>query len=473
MKTFLPKYLIILLLALIPRLNFGQAPTLGAASSFAVFTAAGEFNNGGATLITGDVGTNVGPFTGFPPGVVIGNIHVANAVSAQAATDVATAYGQLNGVTCGAVIGTTLGSGQILTPNVYCLGGASTLNGELILDGGGDPGALFIFKIGGALSTTTLSSITLRNGASLCNVYFRVDGAFSLGQSSSFMGTVIAEGAIEFALGASLSGRALSTQGAVGLSNNRITGAGPSESTITSEGPTTFCAGGSVVLSGNVGGTWSNGQSTESITVTTSGDYFVTNTAPCGSITSNHIIVNVNPLPSCLITGDVSICVGQSTQLCVAVGLASYLWSTGATTNCITVSVAGTFSVTVTDGNGCQNICSATTVVNPLPSCLITGNLTICAGLSTELCVAAGFASYLWSNGGTTNCISASVAGTYSVTVTDGNGCQSVCSTTVIVNPAPACLITGDVSICAGLSTELCVAAGFASYLWSNGGTTN
>ncbi|AEE53479.1 ice-binding family protein [Haliscomenobacter hydrossis] len=473
MKTFLPKYLIILLLALIPRLNYGQAPNLGSAASFAVFTAAGEFSNGGATQITGDVGTNVGAFTGFLPGIVVGSIHVVNTASAEAATDVATAYGELSSLDCGAMIGTTLGNGQVLTPNIYCLGAASTLDGELILDAQGDAGAIFIFKIDGALSTTTLSKITLINGASLCNVYFQVNGAVSLGGNSNSSGTVIAAGAISLAQGASLTGQALSTQGAISLNNNTITGSGPSESTIAGSSAITFCAGGSVVLSGNVGGTWSNGSSAESITVTTSGDYFVTNTAPCGSVTSNHIMVTVIPLPSCLITGDIAICAGQSTELCVAAGAASYLWSTGGTTNCITVSAAGTYSVTVTDGNGCQNTCNTTVVVNPLPSCLITGDVTICAGQSTQLCAAAGFASYLWSNGGTTNCISASVAGTYSVTVTDGNGCQGICSTTVVVNPLPSCLITGNLAICAGQSTQLCVAAGLASYLWSTGGTTN
>ena len=99
----------------------------------------------------GDIGTNVGAFTDFPPGTVIGQIHTADAVSAQAATDVGLAYSQLVGLTCGGVIGTTLGGGQILTPKIYCLGAASSLTGDLILDGQGDPGSIFIFQIDGAL----------------------------------------------------------------------------------------------------------------------------------------------------------------------------------------------------------------------------------------------------------------------------------------------------------------------------------
>jgi hypothetical protein len=76
----------------------------------------------------------------------------------------------------------------------------------------------------------------------------------------------------------------------------------PVASTITASGATTFCAGGSVILSGNVGGVWNTGATTSSITVNTSGDYFVTNTTGCGTAISNHIAVIVNSLPVCNIT---------------------------------------------------------------------------------------------------------------------------------------------------------------------------
>ena len=80
--------LVVVALFSFTKASFGQAPPLGSASSFAVFTAAGAFSNDGATVVTGDIGTNVGAFTGFPPGVVNGSIHVADPVSAQAAADV-------------------------------------------------------------------------------------------------------------------------------------------------------------------------------------------------------------------------------------------------------------------------------------------------------------------------------------------------------------------------------------------------
>src|SRR3990172_8770104 len=111
MKNKLPLILAIFALLYFPKINFGQAPDLGTASGFALFTAAGAFDNVGASNITGDIGTDVGALNGFPPGTIAGQIHVADATSAQAATDVDLAYTYLNGKTCGAVLGIGLGGG--------------------------------------------------------------------------------------------------------------------------------------------------------------------------------------------------------------------------------------------------------------------------------------------------------------------------------------------------------------------------
>src|SRR5204863_287671 len=139
---------------------------------------------------------------------------------------------------------------------------------------------------------------------------------------------------------------------------------------------------------------------------------------------------------------------------------------------CVTVSSAGTYTVTVTDANGCSNSCNKTLTINPLPSCLITGNSSICSGSSTQWCAPAGLASYLWSTGATTQCITVSAAGTYTVTVTDANGCSSSCSKSLVAGAPPVCSITGNSAICSGSSTQWCARAGLASYLWNTGATT-
>ncbi len=466
-------------LLLIPNVNYGQAPDLGTTSTFALFTAVGAFNNiGESTTVTGDVGTNVGAFNAFPPGILVGQKHVVNSASAQAATDVDVAYSQISSVTCGTVIGTTLGSGQVLTPDVYCLGAASTLNGDLILDGEGDASSLFIFKIDGALSTTVNSRVILKNGASICNVYWQVNGQVNLGNNSLFRGTILANGAIHLLEGATLLGRGLSREGAISLHNNIVTLQGQTKAaTITASGPTALCPGGSVTLSGNNGGMWSTGSTAPTITVNTAGDYFVTNTNGCGGkVTSNHIIVTVNPKLTCTFIGNGSICIGESNELCVPFSdTSTYMWSTGATTNCITITAAGKYSVTITSADGCVSTCSKTIVLTTTPSCDITGKSTICEGGSTSLCAPSGPGyTYLWSNGATSRCVSVSAAGKFTVTVTKDNQKSSICSKTVTVSDAPICDIEGSNTFCKGESTRLSVpSVAKSTYLWSTGAKTN
>jgi hypothetical protein len=527
--------------------NFAQQPDLGDASSFAVFTGIGAFNNDGTTMVTGDIGTNNGAFTGFPPGTVSGAIHVQDPESLQAAIDIGLTYTFLSTVTCEEVLGVGLGNNQVLTPSTYCIGAAATLNGDLILDGQGDPDASFIFQIDGALSTGVNSRVMLINGASMCNIYWQINGAVELGDFSFFLGTFIANGQISALEGATVSGRALATIGAISLNNNVITvGLPPTPSVIAANGPITFCEGDKVVLSGNMEGVWSTGETAATITVSTSGDYFVTNSTVCSSEISNQISVMVNPLPTVTITpgtanfclgedavltadassnvsyewstgettqsiivtttgaysvtvtdtngcmasasanatvdalpvaaitpgGPTTFCEGGDVSLCARNGT-TYLWSTGATGQCITVSATGSYTVTLADANDCSATASIDVTENPSPSCAITGDATFCAGGSTELCASPGFASYLWSNGATSDCITVASPANYSVTVTDANGCEGVCSQTVTEELVLSCDITGNATFCAGGSTELCASPGFASYLWSNGATSN
>jgi len=209
---------------MMPGQSFAQAPALGSTSGFALFTSDGAFSNvGNATVVTGNVGNHVGQFTAFTPGTLIGQKHVADEVSTIAAIDVATAYSDLFSLTCGEVIDTLLGTNQVLYPKVYCIGKASTLKGDLILDAQGDQNAVFVFKINGALSTATFSNVVLRNSASLNNVYWQIGGAFSLGDSSVFRGTIIADGALNLLEGSILLGRGLSKAGAISLHNNVVT----------------------------------------------------------------------------------------------------------------------------------------------------------------------------------------------------------------------------------------------------------
>ncbi len=214
---------------------------------------------------------------------------------------------------------------------------------------------------------------------------------------------------------------------------------------------------------------WSTGATTQCITVSNPGTYFVIINEPNGCTTTLSQQVTTTT-SGCSITGNNSFCLGGFTQLCGPAGASSYLWSNGATTQCINVNVVGTYTLTVTNGS-CTSICSkAITMSNP--QCNITGNSFICPGGSTQLCAPAGFTNYSWSTGATTQCITVSSPATYSVACTDAAGCITNCSKPVFVNVPPDCQITGNGSICAGGSTQLCGPPGLVSYQWSTGATT-
>ncbi|GAB4287537.1 MAG: hypothetical protein Kow0068_13300 [Marinilabiliales bacterium] len=248
-----------------------------------------------------------------------------------------------------------------------------------------------------------------------------------------------------------------------------------SNPTITISGSTSFCTGGSTLLDAGTGYSsysWSTGATTHDITVSSAGNYSVTVTDANGCTGTDQVTVisaaNLTPT----ITGILSICSGASTTLDAGPGYASYLWSTSATSQQITISSAGTYSVTVADASGCTGTDQVTVTANSNPTPTITGSLSFCTGNSTILDAGSGYVSYSWSPSGSTQTISVNTAGTYSVTVTDDNGCTGIdqVDVTVAANLTPT--ITGVLAICNGASTTLDAGAGYSSYNWSTGSTT-
>lgn len=222
MKILTNLRLIIIIILAMPILNYGQSFELGTVSDFAIYTSAGAIDNTGASIINGSLGTNVGLLTGFPPGNITGQFHIANPVSAQAAIDLETSYAYIAGLGCDTVLGSSLGNNQVLTKNTYCIGEASTLNGNLILDAEYDSTALFVFQINGAFSTGVSSQVVLINEASTDNIIWQINGTFILGESSVFKGIVLVNGAITLLEASQLIGKGLSRQGAISLHNNIV-----------------------------------------------------------------------------------------------------------------------------------------------------------------------------------------------------------------------------------------------------------
>ena len=200
------------------------AVPLGTASSFAVLGGTPGVTNTGATLVVGDLGVSpAASVTGFPPGIVVGTIHAANAVAASAQFDSAAAYGLLAAQACTVTfaVPTDL-AGMTLAPGVYCFASSASNTGLLRLDAGGNTNAVWLFRTATSLITTSGASVVPINGGQACNVYWQVGSSATLGTTTTFAGNILALTSITVATGSTLSGRALAQTGAVTLDASSI-----------------------------------------------------------------------------------------------------------------------------------------------------------------------------------------------------------------------------------------------------------
>ena len=207
-----------------PNAGAQTRPDLGSASTYAIFTGGGAINNTGYSVLTGDVGQDGAyAFNGFPPGTYTGTLNRNNGASAQAKSDLITAQTADGLVACDYVLGVGIVNGQSFDPGVYCSGAATTTTGNITFNAHGNANAIFIVKIGGALSANSGTHILLANNARAANIYWFVDGAVAVADNSSFKGTIIANGAIHFYGTSSLDGRALAAPaGAITLATDTM-----------------------------------------------------------------------------------------------------------------------------------------------------------------------------------------------------------------------------------------------------------
>ena len=269
---------------------------LGTAADFAVL-AGSAVTNTGPTTVNGNLGVSPGTaVSGFPPGTVNGTIHAADAVAAQAQSDVTIAYNDAAGRTGASTVSGDLG-GQTLTPGIYNSGSSLGLTGTLTLDAQGDGNAVFIFQAGSTLTTASASRVSLIGGTDPCNVFWQVGSSATLGTNSTFTGTVLALTSITVTTGTTIDGRTLARNGAVTLDTNTITRTlcPVAESTTTTTGP----GGGVTTTTGPDGGaTTTTVPRSAATTTTVPGGGTTTTTGPGGGVTTTTAQGGRPPLAS-------------------------------------------------------------------------------------------------------------------------------------------------------------------------------
>ena len=231
---------------------------LGTAGDFGVLGGSG-LTNTGTTTIVGDVGSSpTASATGFGPCpatdcvALTGRMHddadPNDAVTQQAKSDLVTAYDDAFGRTGGTAVSAPLGGGMTLVSGVYTSAADIFVGGDLTLDGGGDPDAVFIFQAktgtlktaAGTTSGIPNTRVLLSNGAQACNVFWQVGSSATIETFTQFVGNVMAMQSITVNTRATLdTGSVLARNGAVTLDTNTIKRTACATSSTGTDGTTT------------------------------------------------------------------------------------------------------------------------------------------------------------------------------------------------------------------------------------------
>ncbi|MCB0644291.1 MAG: SprB repeat-containing protein, partial [Phaeodactylibacter sp.] len=228
---------------------------------------------------------------------------------------------------------------------------------------------------------------------------------------------------------------------------------------------------------------WNTGATTQTITNVPAGNYSVTVTDAIGGVGTGAMTLNEPPMLGGFFT--VSGCTTPGTITVTptgGVGPYMFMWSSGQTTQTITYLNPGTYCVTIMDSNACGYV-NCVPVTDTPPDVVVVTTDVDCTDNNNgtaEAIVTGGSApyTYLWNTGATTPIITGLGPGTYTVTVTDINGCMDVASASVSEPPPLNLQIMTTNPVCVGDFNgmlQAIVSGGTMpySYHWSTGQTTS
>lgn len=201
---------------------------------------------------------------------------------------------------------------------------------------------------------------------------------------------------------------------------------------------TLLCEGNVLILDAGPGSAflWSTGENTATLSVTSSGLYWVEVIDNCAG--SDTLQASFEPLPVVQLGTDTTLCANDSLNLEAGNPQCTYAWSTGATSSSITVSTAGNYQVTVTDTLGCFGDDEITVGIKDLPVIFLGNDTSLCQGDTILLNAGIDSAMYIWSEGATTQILPVFSTGTYWVWVDNGCSGSSDSIGVVVFDSIPA-----------------------------------
>ena len=191
-------------------------------------------------------------------------------------------------------------------------------------------------------------------------------------------------------------------------------------------------------------------------------------------ISSCDTVVDINlsflTVPDIEQFGNLTICPGSPHNIGVdnADDYVSFLWSTGETTGSIVITEPGDYSVIATTSDACSKESTFTIDTFDVLQIVIVSEDAICENSLLDLTVSGNPTQVIWDDNSTDDTRIISEAGTYSVTITDANGCTTVATKTIELNSAPTITFVGDQVICRGDTATISTLENHSTYLWND-----
>lgn len=228
----------------------------------------------------------------------------------------------------------------------------------------------------------------------------------------------------------------------------------------------TTCGSSYILDAENIGSSyfWSNGQTSQTITATNTSDYNVTVISTNNCIQKDTVSLTLNSAVMVNLGPDASFC--DSVVLDADYPNATFLWNTTATSQTVTASVSGNYSVSVIDQNNCVGTDDINVIINNSPTVNLGGNQQSCVGIPVTL-DAGSQTSYLWNDNSTNQTLIVNNTGNYLVEVSNVFGCTAKDSAVITFNPLPIVNLGPDNSFCDSVILDATNAG--VTYNWNTG----
>lgn len=225
--------------------------------------------------------------------------------------------------------------------------------------------------------------------------------------------------------------------------------------------------GGSVIDTGT-NFTTPNLTQTDTFWVAATAQYLST----CESSTRQAVVATINTVPVVYLGNDTTICPGTSISLNAGTSGSIFSWNTGATSQIISATTFGTYSVTVTNSHNCSGKDTIVLNAGMQPTDNLPDSSNLCMGDTLTLDAGNLGSIYSWSTGESTQTVQVGAGGYYSVSVTSVDGCVSTDNTQVVSRLLPVVNLGADTAICSNSSIILDAQNTGAAYAWNNGDFT-